>query len=105
MPWRPPRPCPNPTCGALHRTTEPCPRCGRPPSTASAAQRGYDAGWRKLSAAVIARDGGVCRLGIKCDGAPARTTDHVIPKSEGGTDDPANLVAACRPCNSAKGPR
>jgi 5-methylcytosine-specific restriction endonuclease McrA len=30
------------------------------------------------------------------------TIDHQIPVSRGGTDHPANLVPACRPCNSAK---
>lgn len=30
------------------------------------------------------------------------TVDHVIPKRYGGTDQPSNLVPACRSCNSAK---
>lgn len=30
------------------------------------------------------------------------TVDHVIPRSAGGTDDPANLVLACGYCNSRK---
>jgi 5-methylcytosine-specific restriction endonuclease McrA len=30
------------------------------------------------------------------------TIDHVIPLSKGGTHSPENIVAACRPCNSAK---
>jgi 5-methylcytosine-specific restriction endonuclease McrA len=28
--------------------------------------------------------------------------DHVMPLSRGGTDDRANLVPACRPCNMNK---
>jgi len=39
-------------------------------------------------------------------GAPSSVreiqTDHAVPKSRGGTDHNRNLVAACRPCNSAK---
>lgn len=31
------------------------------------------------------------------------TLDHLHPRSKGGTDDPENLVLACRPCNRAKG--
>lgn len=31
--------------------------------------------------------------------------DHVIPKSQGGSDDPSNLVPACWVCNSSKGTR
>ncbi|KAG1666407.1 hypothetical protein FOA52_006516 [Chlamydomonas sp. UWO 241] len=33
------------------------------------------------------------------------TVDHVIPRSKGGTDDPCNLVIACRKCNCQKGDR
>lgn len=29
--------------------------------------------------------------------------DHVIPRSAGGSNDPSNLVAACRDCNASKG--
>jgi len=34
----------------------------------------------------------------------ARTTmvDHIIPRSQGGTDDPENLKAMCKPCHSRK---
>lgn len=28
--------------------------------------------------------------------------DHVLPRSRGGTDDPENLVPACKPCNMNK---
>lgn len=30
------------------------------------------------------------------------TLEHVVPKSEGGSDDESNLVAACQACNSAR---
>lgn len=30
------------------------------------------------------------------------TVDHVIPVALGGTDDPSNLVAACKDCNAGK---
>lgn len=33
------------------------------------------------------------------------TTDHVVPRSQGGNDDWANLVAACVRCNNRKGSR
>lgn len=33
------------------------------------------------------------------------TTDHVMPRSRGGSDAPDNIVWACRSCNSAKGNR
>lgn len=31
------------------------------------------------------------------------TVEHMLPRSKGGTDDPANLARACKPCNSRKG--
>ena len=31
------------------------------------------------------------------------TFDHLVPRSAGGTDDPANLHLACRACNLRRG--
>ncbi len=45
------------------------------------------------------KDRGVC---VYCGGG-ATTVDHDVPLSRGGSEDPENLVPACRPCNSAKG--
>lgn len=33
------------------------------------------------------------------------TLDHIIPRSQNGTDDPENLATACIPCNQRKGAR
>jgi hypothetical protein len=51
---------------------------------------------------VLKRDNHTCRY---CGGvAPDAilTVDHVLPISLGGSDDPTNLVAACRDCNMGK---
>lgn len=51
---------------------------------------------------VLRRDNHTCRY---CGGvAPdvILTVDHVTPVALGGTDDPSNLVAACRDCNYGK---
>lgn len=58
--------------------------------------------WRKLRAAVLARDGGRCRLALPgvCAGA-ADQVHHTRGKRHG--DDPAHLIAACGPCNRAIG--
>jgi 5-methylcytosine-specific restriction endonuclease McrA len=50
---------------------------------------------RKL---VLERDYFTCHY---C-GQEANTVDHVIPISKGGTDEAANMVAACVRCNSGK---
>lgn len=51
---------------------------------------------------VLRRDNHTCRY---CGGtAPdvKLTVDHVTPVALGGSDDPRNLVAACRDCNAGK---
>jgi hypothetical protein len=48
---------------------------------------------------LLVRDQGRCAY---CSG-PATTIDHVVPRSRGGTHSWENVVAACRPCNLAKG--
>jgi len=51
---------------------------------------------------VLRRDGFTCHY---CgSGAPdvKLTVDHVVPVALGGSDDPSNLVAACKDCNAGK---
>jgi len=50
---------------------------------------------------VLQRDGHSCAY---CGGRAA-TVDHVLPRSRGGADAWLNTVAACGPCNNAKGDR
>jgi HNH endonuclease len=54
--------------------------------------------WRLIRARILMRDTHRCHW---CGGY-ANTVDHVVPRIEGGTDDAANLVAACMRCNSAR---
>lgn len=49
---------------------------------------------------VLRRDNHTCRYCHESD-APL-TVDHVVPVALGGTDAPANLVAACKDCNAGK---
>ena len=56
-----------------------------------------------LRAAVLERDNNQC---VYCDKSGKNTylqMDHVHPKSKGGSDRYDNRVAACKPCNTAKG--
>jgi 5-methylcytosine-specific restriction enzyme A len=61
------------------------------------------AGYKRLRLYVLARDHYACQIrGPRCKGY-ADQVDHVIDRADGGdTFDPANLRAACHPCNMAK---
>ena len=52
----------------------------------------------KLRSFIFSRSGGKC---VYC-GAKATEIDHVIPRSNGGTNSTYNLVATCRACNQMK---
>src|SRR3954451_20815303 len=54
-----------------------------------------------LRGAVLERDDWTCAY---C-GRETTEVDHVAPRARGGSSTPTNLVAACRPCNKAKGLR
>lgn len=57
---------------------------------------------KRLRYEIIRRDNGTCRYcGQHAPDVPL-TVDHVIPTTLGGTDDPSNLVTACRDCNNGK---
>jgi 5-methylcytosine-specific restriction endonuclease McrA len=103
----PVRPClglPGRPCGRLTSNGSRCEPCRlatvrqRSSARGTRQAQGYDNDWLRLSAEVIRRDLGICHY---CGGT-ATTADHVVPKSKGGPSDLWNLVAACRPCNSAK---
>jgi len=55
---------------------------------------------RRLRFEILRRDNNTCRYCHATD-APL-TIDHVVPVALGGTDDPSNLVAACKDCNGGK---
>lgn len=50
-------------------------------------------------ATIQAQQAGLCAY---CLTAAKLTMDHVVPLSLGGSNTMANVVGACRPCNSAK---
>lgn len=71
---------------------------------AKAARRNRSGNWISNAdrQALYERDGHTCRY---CGSTDSLSLDHIIPVSQGGTDEPDNLVTACRSCNSAKGGR
>ena len=88
-----------PPCQAAATRRKNTDRPGRP----SAAQRGYGAEWRRISAEVIA-----ATTACHWCGGPALpddpfTADHLVPKARGGTNARSNLVGAHRSCNSKRG--
>jgi len=51
---------------------------------------------------VFKRDGFRCGY---CGSRHNLTVDHIVPRSQGGTDSWENLITACEPCNRRKGNR
>lgn len=105
---RAPKLCANPTCGELvYGGQRYCPACDQPrwkPSSQSTRKlKSNDAKWNRLRRFVLKRDGHKCQIryvGI-CIGL-ASEADHITPVTQGGSDSPSNLQAACRPCHLAK---
>jgi len=63
----------------------------------------YDARWRKVRAAILERDGFVCRIGGAHCTRTATEVDHIVAIRDGGEIlDPSNLRAACKQCNVAR---
>lgn len=58
--------------------------------------------WRRLTARIVRRDGGICHL---CGKPGATSADHLVPVSRGGTNDPSNLKAAHPYCNRVRSNR
>lgn len=63
--------------------------------------------WRRVRLLVLERDGWRCQLPAD-DGhglclAFAGHVDHIVARAHGGSDDPANLRAACARHNLARG--
>lgn len=56
---------------------------------------GSTSAWRKIRARILLRDGYTCQW---C-GEEANTVDHIIERSQGGSDHEDNLIAACNRCN------
>jgi len=61
--------------------------------------------WKRLRKTILERDSYECQIkGRVCQGV-ATSVDHIVPAALGGDDNPDNLRAACKPCNSSLGHR
>jgi len=69
-------------------------------------ERGYGYEWTKRRDNVMQRDGYLCQpCWRKGRPTPATQVDHIIPKSQDGTDDYENLEAICNSCHAPKSQR
>lgn len=69
----------------------------------SAAARGYGWAWTQLRARILQRDCGLCQPCMRAGRVTLATeVDHVVPRSDGGTDGEANLQSICAECHAAK---
>lgn len=57
---------------------------------------------KRLRFEILRRDNHACRYCGRSAPDVELTVDHVVPVALGGSDDPSNLVAACRDCNAGK---
>jgi 5-methylcytosine-specific restriction protein A len=52
---------------------------------------------------ILKRDHYLCQTCLRDQRiTSAHSVDHIVPKAEGGSDDPANLEAICMPCHRVK---
>lgn len=66
-------------------------------------EQGYGHAWDKLRLVILKRDKHLCQYCLaKGYPVPGNEVDHIVPKSKGGSDDPANLQVLCSPCHRDK---
>jgi 5-methylcytosine-specific restriction endonuclease McrA len=58
-----------------------------------------DLPWPKIRKLILERDQYIC--GYCLDDADH--VDHILPRYQGGSNDPSNLIASCGFCNRSKG--
>ena len=108
MPRKPKHPCSYPGCPRLVESGERY--CTEHARIAAkhyelyerdpAARKRYNAEWRRIRERYVAAHP-LCERCLK-EGryTPAEHVHHILPLSEGGTNDEANLMAVCRSCHS-----
>jgi 5-methylcytosine-specific restriction protein A len=94
MPMLPLRPCT--VCGRIAKTGNRCEQHPRVDTRPSASARGYGADWRTLRASVPRP------RWCQCGKELTSHLDHIVPRAQGGSDDPSNLQWLGAKCHSAK---
>jgi 5-methylcytosine-specific restriction endonuclease McrA len=62
-------------------------------------QEGAQKGYYNVKAYVLHRDGYKCQSGRKCKHGPQLHVHHKVFRSQGGGDEPSNLVTLCETCH------
>ena len=112
MPVAAARPCRHPGCGTLVRDGSGYCQAHQAdrklgtfadPRRGSRHQRGYGSQWDKERKRILDRDAGLCQPCLKAGQVRiAGQVDHIVPKSEGGSDEDDNLQSICKACHQAK---
>lgn len=110
MPTQAARPCNNKQCTGLVRNGA-CSVCGSQrrgkdraydQRRGTAAERGYDATWRKLRRMQLAIEP-LCRDCNRGGGVVLATeVHHIRAVRDGGTNELENLMSLCKPCHSRR---
>lgn len=102
------KPCLEPGCRALTDHGSRCPTHQadadrtRETRRGDRHQRGYTSAWSTLAATIVNNQPWCSYCGTEGTETNPLGADHVIPKAHGGSDQPANLVTACRICQGRK---
>ena len=64
----------------------------------------YSEEWPRIARAMKKRDGGCCQKCGKGGRGIELNVHHIVSLSDGGTDDPDNLITLCRDCHSLNHP-
>jgi len=106
MPIKVPTLCKWPGCPNVTRSGSYCATHARANERqrGSAAQRGYDSGWRRVRARYLAAHPWCADPFGVHGGVPVAATDvdHIQRRRSGGSDDDSNLQALCHACHSRK---
>jgi 5-methylcytosine-specific restriction protein A len=110
MPKKAPTPCRHPGCAQVVDRSGYCDEHKRDAigwrsdaQRGNRHERGYGSEWTRIRVRILKRDCGLCQPCLHTGAVTrASTVDHIVPKSENGTDDDDNLQAICDPCHSAK---